>query len=169
MLNSIVLCGGITRIPNLHVRFMNELRLQLPSSMNINMLKCASPDHGSVLTVDANACSAQQLFAISLQGSVHSAPMQVCLLPCVQFLMPVVPMGVAHLQSSLSTAPRFLLLLLIYLLLNVCRIPEYMPERSTQYAGYAGGAIVAKSLNANHTMTKEDYDERGPAYINKKC
>jgi actin-related protein len=48
-------------------------------------------------------------------------------------------------------------------------MPEYLPERTTHYAGYIGAAIVAKSLNANHTMTKEDYDERGPSFVHRKC
>ena len=50
-----------------------------------------------------------------------------------------------------------------------CRIPEYLPERTQHYAGYVGAAIVGKSMNAINTMTKEDYEERGPAYIHKKC
>ena len=29
--------------------------------------------------------------------------------------------------------------------------------------------LLPKSLNAHHTMTKEDYDERGPSHIHKKC
>lgn len=41
-LNSVVLCGGCAKIPNLHQRFMNDLRGMCPTSMNIEMLKCAS-------------------------------------------------------------------------------------------------------------------------------
>lgn len=44
-----------------------------------------------------------------------------------------------------------------------------MPARSTRFAAYVGGVIVAKSMNANNLMTKEDYNEHGPAYINSKC
>jgi actin-related protein len=41
LLNSAVLCGGCAKIPNLHQRFMTDLRGLLPNSLNISMLKCA--------------------------------------------------------------------------------------------------------------------------------
>lgn len=43
MLNSIVLVGGSACIPNLHTRFMRDLRTLVPTTTNVSMLKCAPP------------------------------------------------------------------------------------------------------------------------------
>ena len=50
-----------------------------------------------------------------------------------------------------------------------CRVPDYMPKRSAQYASYIGGALVAKGLHAKHIFSKEDYDEKGPTHIHRVC
>jgi actin-related protein len=112
LLDNILLCGGGAQVPNVHPRFISELRGLLPSAANIAKLTYALNSLCHVIRLAQNICSRSNF---------------------------------------------------------VYRIPEYMPARTNQYASYVGGAIVAKSLNANHTMSKEDYEDRGPAYIHKKC
>lgn len=43
-----------------------------------------------------------------------------------------------------------------------------MPKGS-KYAAYCGAAVVAKTIGANHMLSKEDYEDRGPAFMHKKC
>ncbi|GAB4827761.1 Actin- protein 7 [Ancistrocladus abbreviatus] len=48
--------------------------------------------------------------------------------------------------------------------------PEYMPENSSKYSAWIGGAILAKVVfPQNQHLTKADYDESGPSVIHRKC
>ncbi|GMH42946.1 hypothetical protein BSKO_10868 [Bryopsis sp. KO-2023] len=53
---------------------------------------------------------------------------------------------------------------------GICGAPEYMPEKTLQFAQWMGGAILSKvATQHGHFVSKGEYDEIGPGAVHRKC